>query len=118
MHNLDKLINLDYPFCLYCNSRCDIASWGNSQAVTETYVCLSCKEKFEFIYADDKLISIIFTCNEFQVIYTIDIQSFGIKKIEEDQSQIFNRIWVPEFEINFKNKDILNNRLATYLLLS
>ena len=28
-------LDLDNPFCLYCNSKCDIASWGTNNSVSE-----------------------------------------------------------------------------------
>lgn len=118
MNILNNLINLDHPFCLYCHSRCDIASWGSIDTVSENYVCLSCKENFEFIYVNDKLISVLFSCDQLQVLHLLEIQSFGIQKIDTDQSQPLNRVWVPEFEISFKDKLSLTSRLSTYLLLS
>jgi hypothetical protein len=111
-------LDLDNPFCLYCNSKCDIASWGTNNSVSENYTCLLCKENFEFIYVDDKIISVLFSCNQLQVLHLFEIQSFGIQKIDTDRSQPFNRVWIPEFKINFKDKQLLESRLSTYLLLS
>lgn len=116
MIHLYNDINLDNPFCLYCNYKCDIASWGSLDSVSENYTCLSCKENFEFIYVDDKIISVLFTCNQLQVLHLFEIQSFGIKKI--NQFQPLNRVWIPEFKFNFKDKQVLESRLSTYLLLS
>ncbi len=115
--NIYNIFDFTNPSCLYCNSYVDIASWGNNNTVTENYVCQNCNEKFEFIFVNEELFSIVFTCQNVQILHLLEVQSFGLQKISNDELDP-TRVWIPEFEINFKNKKELADRLSTYLLFS
>ncbi len=116
MSQIFNIFNFDNPICLYCNHACTISSWGKQNDAQESYICKSCNEKFEFVYSDDKLVSIVFSCEDIQVVHLLEIQSFGIQKIDLQESQPLNRVWVPEFFIDFADKQSLKIKLGTYLL--
>ena len=117
MFNISETIHFGESKCLYCQSICELECWSNpDNASTTSYTCKKCLEKFEFIYEDDNLIAFNFTCNTLHVVYFTEVHAFGIQVKKPLDIEVLNRVWVPEFEVNFKNKDSLFNRLNTCLL--
>lgn len=117
MSYIHQIFNFDSPTCLYCKSSCKINSWGANDEAAETYSCISCNEKFEFIYLNDQLISTVFTCSNIEIVHQLEFDSFGVQ-FTDIQSGPFNRIWIPSFFIDFTSKDALIAKINNCLLFS
>lgn len=116
MIDFDSKINIDNCYCLYCNSLCEIKSWAMKDFVSQNLKCASCKEFFESTYENDTLVTFLFTCNKLQVTYFPENSLFAIKKKSNGKSKSINKILIPAFDCNFKNKNLLFQKLNTYLL--
>jgi hypothetical protein len=116
MTPLHKLFNPDDPICLYCNSECDVNGFGEAMAVVDTYTCRQCKEEFE-IFSVGEIRGFNFTCNGISVHHNYPTNQFGIKRITKEKSSL-DLVWLPEFEVNFSEKEKLHRRLLTYLIFS
>jgi hypothetical protein len=114
MQNIQYLS--DSAQCLYCNHICQIKSWGKDNSASESYLCPSCHERFELVYENDQLVSFIFTCNTLNVVYFVELQSLGVQVTKPNDIEVLNRVWIPEFNLNFKDKDSLIKKLSNCLL--
>lgn len=127
--DLRKLLNEDQLNCLYCNHICEVksSSYASSQGQRRThfatFTCTECKELFSIVidtsshtdFLNDSKTTHLFMCQTFScksIVVTIMNNKFLIKNISPIE------IEVPQFEVNFKNKEELYNKLKTYLLFS
>ena len=112
--NLKNIFSAKDPKCVFCKEHVKyIDSKGNERSIV-TYQCLPCDEYFFFsknyfsftISGDQSPINVhLFFKN----------QKCCIVKSEQSTESIK---WLPMFDINFKNKPALYNKLKTYLTFS
>lgn len=104
--------------CLYCHHDTVESSWGEAMRVVKTYKCKNCEESFDIgVILGDPIDSFSFTCCGIDVHHNFGHPTFGLKKIAPDDWK-FNLIWIPEFVVDFSNKDSLYKKLVTYLTFS
>lgn len=123
---LHSLINEDRPYCLYCNQKCNyhLDTQQHISGTIETlklFLCPSCGESFHTWHNTDDGTpnTFIMTCYELTIYQSYEDPNspnseLGIQG-EKDDGEI---IWVPEFKIDFSDRDILYQKLKTYLLFS
>ncbi len=118
MIQLHTLFNPDNPTCLYCQGACDTSGFGEAMMMVDTYTCQNCKEEFEIGgIIGDPTQGFGFTCNGISVYHNYEMKQFGLKRKGPDDWK-FNLIWIPEFEVNFSEKEKLHQRLLTYIIFS
>lgn len=122
---LHTLFSTDESICLYCKSECSYSAFGEALMVSDTYTCNKCDEKFvisgmissasdecgaEVIEVD----GFTFTCNGISSHSNYDMKQFGLKKISKDDWKS-PLIWIPEFAVDFSDKEGLFKKLKIYL---
>lgn len=107
------LIDKIYPICLYCQSECQFEGKGllNSLFIKNTYFCSQCREKFVIVCRFDKEYSFTFTCSNLRIEYIQFSNKFNISKLSDK-----TYISIPDFPLDFSNKESLYNKLKTYLI--
>jgi len=109
-------IDLDNPGCLYCLHKLkDVTSYADILLRQDLFVCPNCNEGYTLLIKSDTVYCAFFTCFDIEVISYLDKDDFGIKPFN---SKIKDFIWVPEFFIDFSDKNTLYSKLKTYLILS
>jgi hypothetical protein len=117
---LHELFNLDEPTCLYCQGECWVKAWGEALMFSDTYTCKICKEAFSITgmrNEPNEINGFTFTCNGISAHQNYEFKSFGLKKISEDDWK-YPLVWMPEFLVDFSDKEGLFKKLKIYLLFS
>lgn len=119
------IFDIDNPLCLYCNGSCSTHTTGVVRLQTDTYYCDPCNESFIFFYKDDVLNTFEFTCNNYSILIDLDTDIYKICLNVSDLIELqasYNKpvkyIKVPEFTIDFSNKQKLFEKLNTYAIFS
>jgi len=119
MYLFDKcgiFIDFDNPKCLYCyHIIYNNSSFGDLLLQQDLFVCPSCNEGYTIIIKDGIITCAFFTCIDIEIISYNNKNEFGIKHF---YSKLKDFIWIPEFNIDFSDKQSLHEKLKTYLLLS
>jgi hypothetical protein len=128
---LHELIDREDPKCLYCNSDFDIELSGDyiggssSMLNVDILSCRNCHEQFEITSIDeaDNVIAFAFTCKGIVIRNVYHLQSFilGGKELLYgiiSSSYPENPNYIPEFNIDFSDKNKLYEKLKTYLIFS
>ena len=116
MIQLHTLFNPDNPTCLYCKSACDTSGMGEAMMVIDIYTCRQCKEKFEIGgIIGEPTNGFGFTCNGISAFHNYELKQFSLGLVDKIMSP---RVWVPEFDVNFSEKEKLHQRLLTYMIFS
>jgi hypothetical protein len=116
MTQLHTIFNDDHPTCLYCKGDCDVSGFGEAMAVVDTYTCRQCKESFE-IFSIGEVKGFTFSCNGISVHQNYELKQFGLKRKGPDDWKS-SLVWIPEFEIDFSEKEKLHRLLMTCLIFS
>jgi|ERR1700723_3204088 len=111
-------IDREDPKCLYCHSELDSdveASWNSNRAAESTYFyrCEICFEQFRVFLLRDAEKNFFFTCKDICVLQDFQLSEYGLSTL--DKSEV---IWVPQFEIDFSDKEALWLKLKTYITFS
>jgi hypothetical protein len=125
---LHELIDIINPVCLYCNNKCIESGVGYIESLStiifDCFICSVCNEHFKIEMLHDAVCGFIFTCDEFSVYQDYNNNSFGINKSANDINESnmsaarTKTILVPEFFINFSDKQALLNKLKIFLTFS
>lgn len=108
----------DISTCLYCNTTCIVdqeSEWSRAFKVTKTskWSCYFCKETFIIKGIEDEdPDSLSFTCKDITVYVRYKVNDIVISK------KITDLVTIPNFNIDFSDKEKLYNKLSTYLLFS
>lgn len=124
--NIKNLFNEDDPRCLYCNGICKANYSGgleHQSFLEDEYHCLNCGETFLIIGdAINKNLfntTLIFTCIDLKVMYFSDAQQMAVSKLPNLNLAKDKFIsFIPNFDIDFSQKDLLYQKLKTYLIFS
>jgi hypothetical protein len=116
---LHKLFNTDNPTCLYCQGSCWTRGWGEALMTADTHTCKDCGEAFQItgMYSATDEVDVegfSFTCNGIKAHHNYRLKSFGLSKVTED-SWKHALIWIPEFSVDFSDKEGLFKKLKIYL---
>ena len=117
---LHELFNQDDPACLYCQDKCWVRGWGEALMYADTYTCIKCKEAFSITGMrndPDEVDGFTFTCNGISSHSNYEMKQFGLKKISEDDWKS-PLIWIPEFPVDFSDKEGLFKKLKIYLIFA
>ncbi len=130
---MHELIDREDPKCLYCNGKCDFTMDGDFLAGTlsltyevQILKCRRCFETFEIHWIDDagevRYSSFVFTCGSLTV-YNQYEKGFciGGKELLHPASKSLpyeTMKFVPEFLVDFSDKNKLWEKLKTYLVFS
>lgn len=117
MFNFENFISEDFPFCLYCGESCTISNSSFKFTSRNTFRCPNCFENFEKNYAADELYNISFSCRN--IIVDCEIfpeENFWYIKTVDNSTEIRLPNQINFDIIDFKNKEILHNKLRTYLI--
>ena len=111
--NFLNKINVNCPTCLYCHEQCS-KTYENTSFIK--YKCQICNEII-ILYGT---IDVNFSCLDFLINTTLFENDFKIEKCEDIQNKkyISSDKWIsiPQFEIDFSNKEKLYNKLKTYMV--
>lgn len=117
--NLSSIINIDNPYCIYCQSVCEIEmkdySFGriNSSSIRHTFDCYICEENFQIDFFQEKETGYTFTCKDFEITYSKS----------RDETLIyyklsFNPVLTFKKELSVEHPNDLYNKFKTYLMLA
>ena len=115
-----KLFDENEPKCLYFDSNCDVSGWGSGVQWGNKYTCQKCAEIFEISYfavgdLTQPVDGFVFSCNDLKISHNYTLKSFAIIKMDPSSASIE---WIPEFDINFADKNALYKKIKTYLIFS
>jgi hypothetical protein len=111
-----KLMDENNPKCLYCNSNCDVSGWGSGMQWGNDFTCQQCGEVFQTEHSEDSPVGgFMFSCDKIKIYHDYANQKFGLIKIDPKSTAIS---WVPEFDINFADKEAFYQKIKTYLIFS
>lgn len=131
-----ELIDKDDPRCLYCDGEVDVELKGNwSTALSarhdvEVLRCRKCREVFEIHSMQDSTGethygSFVFTCGKYCIQnayssdrYVIGNHSLLFQEVINPSVPETTKVDVPNFSIDFSDKEKLLAKLGTYLLFS
>ena len=108
-------IDLDSPICWYCNLYLQHAyGGGNISIYNDIYNCKCCNENYRIYYFNDQIKRTIFTCIDLLINLDVEKNQYGIKYNDDNDKYT----WIPPFNIDFSDKQLLNNKFKTYLIFS
>ena len=105
------LINPNMPRCVYCRNMCQES--GINNIYTIRYSCMSCLEYIR-LYFDGQTntpVLLHLSCENMLIEFTNMSKSI---KFKTDQDWIT----IPQFEIDFSDKEKLYNKLKTYMVFA
>lgn len=129
---LHELVDREEPKCLYCNGKCDHSQNGDfvmTASITyevETLKCRRCHETFEIHWVDDAgqvtITSFVFTCGSI-VVYNQYGNGFAVGGREylypaSKRVMSTDMKFIPEFPVDFSDKNKLYEKLKTYSVFS
>src|SRR5574337_299756 len=118
---LHQLFDINNPTCLYCYKSCNMLFGSGEFSVSypyyiDLYDCPVGHETFGVHYIiDDKVHGFEFSCNDIIVFHDYNEDLMGIRKLETNDT---NFVWIVPFELSFKDKVELYNKLKIYLMFS
>lgn len=127
--DLRDYLNQDQLNCLYCNSECEVnaSSYASSKGLYHDHIsifnCKHCHEVFKITITTSSYNNILDGSKTehlyFQQLFTCKTMAVSIRDGKFFiRNKFSNEIEVPPFNIDFKNKEELYNKLRTYLLFS
>lgn len=106
--------DFDIPSCLFCKKYLGISNTSHKNTSLDSYECSFCNEKFLFLYTDDKLTYIYFSCFDLEITIFPSRQGYFLSSKSKDNFSIK----IPEFTIDFSDKQKLFEKLNTYIIFS
>jgi len=113
-------INQQEPFCLYCGQTLGINEESHftltgAIEVVFNYKCEDCVEGLRITTIDDEYNNCIFTCKGICVLEDFRESQYGLTLLLKTGDE---PVWIPEFKIDFSDREALYQKLKTYLTFS